>query len=376
MVKVVHMVTVSKSIDLMAGQLEYLRDNGFEIHLVSSKGSKGIFNGIVKHEIEMKREISLIHDFLSLYKIIKLFRKLKPDIVNAGTPKAALLGIIAAFICRVPNRIYTCRGLRLETLRGLKKYILKMTEILTSKLATEVLAISPSLRLELIDRKLVKPNKVKVLGNGSSNGIDESKFVPEKDSAKLWALKKELGIRKEDKVIGYFGRLVKDKGVEDLYVTFQLLKQDNPRLKLLLIGSLEIEDSISQSVLEGIKTDPQIILLPHQKKLLLYYQVLDLFIFPTHREGFGNVSIEAQLLGTPVICSDATGARDTLKEGVSGLIFKKQDVNDMYKKIELLLNNMQLKKEMSLEATQFVKDNFSNKIIWRELIDFYNKLSN
>lgn len=366
--KIFHLVTVSKSIPLMKGQIEFLRNKGLDVHIVSDDGKElrsyeeGVF-----HSVSMKRDISLLSDIKSLLQMIKLFLKEKPYIVNSGTPKAGLIGTLAAFITRRPIRIYTVRGLRLETVSGLKYKILYFMEKLAMHCATDIIAISQSLKEKIIFLNLANEEKIKVLGYGSSNGIQIEKFIM-KDNKISEEYKKQL---ENNFIIGYVGRIVKDKGIEELIEAFKIILGKSYNVKLMVIGSVEKGNAISDKDYLFLKNNPNVLLIDHVSNPISYYNNMYLFVFPTHREGFGNVSIEAQALKVPVITTNVTGAIDTVVDGKTGFIVEKGSVEAIANKIEKLINNEKLRSKLGENGRIHAKNKFSNEIIWNDMEKMY-----
>jgi len=373
--KVIHMVTVSKSLVLMDGQLQYLMENNYKIGVVSSPGKQlDALEVDFKKAIPMSREISPLRDLKSLFKLTVYFRREKPDIVNTGTPKAGLLGIIASFLNRVPTRIYTLRGLRLETESGLKRKILWLAEKIACTLATEVICISPSLLNEAKKLNLISGKKGIVLGFGSSNGIQLDKY-PHKNKIKsrIIELKSELGIGDEDFVLGYVGRIVKDKGIEELLKCFDELQSKYENCKLLIVGGYDQETQPNSALKQRIEGNNKIIHVGYKENPSLYYYLMDVLIFLTYREGFGNVSIEAQASGTPVITTNVTGAIDTVVDNVTGFIVPEKDYKKALHKIEKIKKNPTLKKQMGKKGRERAFEKFSSNIIWDALNELYKK---
>ncbi|TVT28916.1 glycosyltransferase family 4 protein [Salinicoccus cyprini] len=372
--EVIHLVTVSKSLYLLRGQLEYLKNKGYKISLASSPGKELTdFNETSrKYTIPMEREISVFKDVFSLIRLLKLFLNKQPLIVNSGTPKAGLLGILSAYLTNVPIRIYTMRGLKLQTTKGVKFYVLWLMEKLCCTLATDVLCISKSIQEEVIKLKLVTRDKTVVLGNGSSNGINISLY-PEKFNTK------ELVIDNYNHnlfTLGYIGRLVKDKGIDDVIQVYQSFKNLGYSCQLLLVGSIEEGDPISKESYDAIKEDKNIVYLPHLYNPSKYYYLIDVFLFLTAREGFGNVSIESQAASTPVIAYNVTGAKDTIQNGKTGFIIDKGNVEEVLEKAIYFYNNRAILQKYGENSREFVLNNFSNEVVWDEMDQFYQKRIN
>lgn len=366
--KIFHLVTVSKSISLMKGQIEYLRDKGLDVHIVSSEGEEQkIYPSNIVHVINMEREISIKNDIKSLYNMIKLFIKEKPQIVNSGTPKAGLIGTLAAFITRRPVRMYTVRGLRLETVTGLKYKILYAMEKLAMFCATDVIAISESLKKRIVSLGLEKKENISVLGYGSSNGINLDDYNKNDDYIPV-TIANQL---ENHFVIGYVGRIVKDKGIREVVEVFKILKLKGYLVKLLVVGEIEEDDSIDKKYFNFLESNDDVILTGQVNKPVCYYNHMDVLLFPTYREGFGNVSIEAQAVEVPVITSNATGAQDTVDDEQTGFIVDIGDYKAMANKTETLMNNEILRQRLGTNARVRVAKRFKSEIVWKHLETIY-----
>lgn len=366
--KIFQLVTVSKSIPLMKGQIEYLRDKGLDVHVVSSEGpEQNRYSSDITHVVNMEREISLKNDLKSLINMIRLFKKEKPHIVNSGTPKAGLIGTLAAFITKRPVRIYTVRGLRLETATSFKYKILYAMEKLAMFCATDVISVSYSLRDKILELNLTKSDKIMVLGNGSSNGVDLSIYNKENNNIPK-SIKKELST---NFVIGFAGRIVRDKGIYELIEAFKELQNKHLNIKLLVLGDFEKSNSISKKDYNYLVNNKDVILTGHVNSTANYFNHIDVLVLPTYREGFSNVSIEAQAVGIPVITTNATGAIDTVEDGVTGFIVEKGNINEIVKNIETLLKNQHLKEQMGENARKRVEEYYSNEVVWTFLENMY-----
>ena len=370
--KIIHIVTSDKSLILMDGQIEYLRQNGLDASVISSPGKHYEDYESPKYAINMEREISILRDIKSLIKLVIYLKKEKPLIINYGTPKASLLGAIAGLITGVPNRIYTIRGLRLETMTGYNLRLFILIEKLIVLISTEIIAISPSLKDKLVRLNLTHNKEISVLGNGSSNGLNPAySEISEQDKKISKIISEKLSI--EDKfVFGFVGRINQDKGINELVEAFTELKLDNS--VLLLIGDIEESNKVKETTLDKIKKNNEIIHIGHQSNLKPYYLCMDIFVFPTHREGFGNVSIEAQAMGVPVICSNATGAIDTIEEGLTGEYFQSYDKNSLKLLMKKMYENPGLIKIYRNNSSKFVQSKFDREIIQSSLLKKYISL--
>lgn len=374
--EVVHMVTSANSVGLMKGQLSYLIKSGFNVTVITSPGSS-LYEAKTKEKInvkaiEMERTISPLKDFIALIKIIIYFLRVRPDICNSGTPKAGLLGMIAAWISRVPVKVYTVRGLPLEGASGFKKKILTLTERIACFCADKVICISPSIEKKIIDLKISTNDKTIVFGAGSSNGLQiEDYRLTKETEIEIKEIQKKNNLNRYDFIIGYVGRINNFKGVEELVDVFENLQKQYKKIALLLVGKKEEKDSISDEINEKIINNPHIIEIGRVDNPVPYYYIMDILAFPTHREGFGNVSIEAQATGTPVITTNATGAIDTVVDGVTGYIIDVGDTQALQKAILKLMKNPNLIETLGENGKKRVEKEFDSRIIWNGLEKLY-----
>jgi len=356
-------------------QVEFIRDNGYDVKVVCNKDFESPYEGLEVEHIPFEREISPFKDIKTLFQLSKYLRKENPDIIHFSTPKAGLLGMTAGFICGIKTRIYMIRGLRLETATGYKKMILNTTEKIACTFSTHVMVISDSMEHEVIRMNLTKKNKIVRIGKGSSSGIDLNRFNPSNiDDDHLNELQGKLDIHDEDFIMGYAGRLTKDKGIDLLIESFQKLHEMNSDLKLLLIGDFESSDPLKQESENIIHQHPSIIYVPYTDGMDHYYSLMDLFILPTYREGFSNVSIEAQSMGVPVVTFDSTGASDTVEHGKTGLITESKSVDGLVKAIGELIRNDTKRKEMARVSRGYIAENFDRNLMHQKLLNFYNSI--
>jgi glycosyltransferase involved in cell wall biosynthesis len=376
---IIHAVTSSLSVNLMRGQLSYLREQGFDVNLISSNGKELI---AAEHNervrilpVNIVREISPFSDILSLIKLIYLINKIKPCLTNVSTPKAGLLGGIASWTTRVPIRIYTMRGLRFETASGWKRRLLILMEKISCGCAHKVICISNSMREQAIEYKLTTPDKIIILGSGSSNGIDISRFKKTVILEKaIEDIRTHLGILSTSIIIGFVGRLTKDKGIVELLEAYKSLQINYPQIKLLLVGDFEDGDSLGDFEKDWIKQDKNILNVGFVSDPVPYYYLMNMLAFPTYREGFGNASLEAAAAGVPVVTTNATGAIDTVVDGLTGYIVPVGNVERLTGALRMLLENKSLAKQMGQHGLERVETDFQSVKIWSELADLYKKM--
>ncbi|MBC1936765.1 glycosyltransferase family 4 protein [Listeria grandensis] len=374
MTKLLMGVTSSISLQLLRGQLEYFSKQGYDVHLICSPSGEidqMLPENITVHNVRMTREISPFSDLLSLLRIIMIYLKVRPDITNVSTPKASLLCMIAAFLTRTPTRIYSVIGLRFETCTGKKRKLLHFIEKLVCKLSTTCLAVSPSLKEVLVEERLASREKIRVLGSGSYNGLDLAEF--QLDAAEVARLKKRYVPDNQHKVIGYVGRLTKDKGIDDLVAAFTELAAEHTNLKLLLVGDFEAGDMVSPLTQKRIEEHPHIVKTGFVPKTASYYRLMDVFILPTYREGFGNVILEAAAANVPVITTNVTGAKDAIIPNETGLLVEAGHIADMKKALMTLLEDNELAEKLSENGRMRVGREFRSEIIWQQLDKVYRE---
>jgi glycosyltransferase involved in cell wall biosynthesis len=357
---------------LLTGQLAYFQQHGYEVFAVASPGEDlevvAQREGVRVVPLPMAREISPLHDLRSLYSFVRLLRKLRPDVVVAGTAKAGLLGMLAAWVTRVPARVYILHGLRLETTQGFKRRILSWAERITSACSQRVICISHSLAEVYRQLGLTSPDKQRVLGRGSSNGIRAERFLSTPERQKQAAeIREKWKIPADAPVVGFVGRLVRDKGVVDVIDAFDILLEQFPNARLLMLGEFESGDPIPQEYVRRIQSDPRIIYPGFVDEPAPYYAAIDVLAFPTYREGFGNVVIEAGAAGKPSVVYAATGAIDTVRDGITGKAVQLGDRQALAAAIADYFHDPALRAQHGASAVDFAVNEFRPEQIWAEL---------
>jgi glycosyltransferase involved in cell wall biosynthesis len=349
----------------------------YEVHAVSSPGERMSEvkqrEKVITHAILMTRTISPWQDLKSLVQLIKLMRAERPAIVHTHTPKAGIVGMLAAKLSGVPVRLHTVAGLPLLEASGLKRSLLNVVEKITYGCATKVYPNSTKLREIIIAEKFCTKNKLKVIGNGSSNGIDTCHFSPESVSPEIrCALKEKIGIKNTDIVFCFIGRMVKDKGVEELVKAFLINFETNKNLKLILVGPFEKKlDPLDPEVEHIILHHPNIHFADFQKEVRPYFSITDIFVFPSYREGFPNVILQAGAMGLPCIVSNINGCNEIIEHNVNGLIIPVKNTQAVAGAMHQLAENGVQRTQMASVARNMIIARYNQKFIWEELLKEY-----
>lgn len=370
-------ITAPGSVVLLDGQLNYFKEKGYKTYLLAPNHPRVIAycekEGCVHLPIDIEREISLLKDFKTLYQIFKHFRKIKPDVINLGTPKVSLLGMIVAKVLGVKNRIYTCRGFRFEHERGKKKDILIFMEKWTSAWAHKIICISESVKQLGLEHAIFPESKTVVIHKGSSNGFDLTRFSPASIlPANKSNLREEIGLTNQNFVYGFVGRLVDRKGIKELYLAFEELYDANANLRLLIVGPIEYEQVSDKTLIEKMNNHPGIRMVGSQKDVPLFLSLMDVFILPAWWEGFGNVSVQAAAMGLPVISTDVTGSRDAVCNNFNGILIEPKAIDKLKKGMLELFQDEKLRMTLGKNGLIWAQ-NFDSEIIWKGMDDLFSQ---
>lgn len=364
-------VTSPQTCLILSGRIRTLREAGFRVSLLAAPGQllerTGRDEQAHAYPVPMERGISPFADAVSLFHIWRLLRHLKPDIVEFSTPKAGLLGSLAALMCQIPARVYLLRGLKLETARGLKMRILLWAERIASYCAHSVICNSRSLRARALALGIAPASKLIVLGEGSSRGVDLARFAP-----CVSDIRERLGIPREAPVIGFVGRLTADKGIPELLEAFAAILDRKPCAYLLLVGWFDAaEDALDVGVRARIDGHPRIVCTGFVTDAAPYYRAMDLMVLPSWREGFPNVILEAAATGIPVIATYCTGSRDAVVPEVTGLLIPPGYPEAICEAVLGLLSDPDCRRRMSTAARRWVVENYEDQRVLGMAVAFY-----
>lgn len=368
------------ALGFLQGQVQYFQRKGFDVKVVCPKRRDEEWEvtrpeGIPILEVPMEREIALWRDLVSLWRLWRILRANRPTITNVGTPKAGLLGGLVAWLNRVPCRIYTLHGLRFETAHGLHRRLLIWAERLACGFAHRVVCVSHSVRQKAIASRLATPKRMIVLGAGSCNGVDTSRFtVTHQLMRRAAQVRRQLGIPLRAPVVLFVGRLTRDKGIPELTKAFSQLVARFPELRLLLVGCFEDGDSLPTETRQFLETHPHVIFAGAVQDTPAYYATSDILVLPSHREGLPTVVLEAQAIGIPVVGSSATGIVDVVADGETGLLFPVGDVPALTEAIARLIVDGAFATRLGLAGQEQVRTKFQQERIWEALCQEYRRV--
>ena len=377
--KLIRVTTIPNSLGkLLTGQLHYM-SKYYDVIGVSSGGSA--LEDVRKQEgvpviaVELTRKITPIKDLKSVYGLYKIFKKEKPFIVHSHTPKAGTAAMLAAKLAGVPHRLHTIAGLPLLEATGTKRTILNLVEKITYACATKIYPNSFGLQDIIIKEKFTRKDKLTVIGKGSSNGIDTNHFNPDLYSAAdNLKLRTELGFAPEDIVFTFVGRLVADKGINELILAFKKLAAIKKNVKLLLVGTFETElDPLNKASLDYIYNNDTVLGIGWQEDVRPYFAISDALTFPSYREGFPNVVMQAGAMKLYSIVTDINGCNEIIQEGVNGTIIPVKDADALYAK---MLQFYDHKEELYNPDTcrAIMVKNYERSYIWEQLHQEYISL--
>lgn len=371
-------ITAPPSVDLIVGQLNFLKQSGFEVALLAPDDSR-VRNyckkeGVRLIPIVIERNISPLKDLITLFKLIHVFRKERPNIINLGTPKISLLGLLAGRITRVPYRIYTCRGFRFEHEVGWLKKLLITLEKVTASCAHKVFCISKSVKDLGVELRIFDDKKSRLINKGSSNGVDLTLFdVVSISVVRKKELLKQLNIENKF-VYGFVGRLVDRKGLREMYDAFVEVYNCDSSARLVVVGRPFWDQISDRGVIDRMNTHPGIVMAGFVPldKVPYYLSLMDVFLLPAHWEGFGNVLIQAAAMGIPIVATEVTGVKDAVSKDYNGILVEKGNHKDLVAAMKNLKNNNSLKLDLGRNGIVW-SENFKPELIWQGYVDLYNE---
>lgn len=381
--KLLRLTTVPISLRLLlTGQMHYMRQNGLEVIMVSADGPE---REVVQREegcphriIPFTRTITPLQDLRCLWQLIMMMRELRPDIVHTHTPKAGLLGMLAARILGVPVRIHTIAGLPFMTATGFKRRLLMAMERLTYWGAQHVWPNSPSMLAYVRQQGLCPQRKLDIIGHGSTNGIDLGVFSPEAVSeARREAVRHQIGYQTDSTYLMAIGRVVRDKGIPELVAAFTRLRPHNQKIKLVLVGPLEEERSeelLPPDTLHSIRQHPDILHVHWTDDVPAFLTVADLLVHASHREGFPNVLLQAGAMRCPIVCSAIPGNIDIVENNVTGLTFPVGDAKALKEVLQRALWEEAMMRQMTTNLREIVAQRFERNTIHQALFEKYQTL--
>lgn len=375
MPKLFRLTTADISLDaLLKGQLQYLSQHFEVVGVASDTGALQKVSereGVRTIDVPMHREISLLADLKSLWALIKLFRRERPDIVHANTPKASLLGMVAAMLCGVRHRIYTVTGLRFETTRGFLRLVLKTMERITCLCATKVIPEGDGVKATLLREGITRKPMQKIL-NGNINGVNLEWYDRTVDVVERAA---EVRGDSTGFTFVFIGRIVGDKGINELVGAFEQLSAERNDVRLMLVGRFEDElDPLPASTKQTIEQNEKIHFVGYQSDVRPYLAASDVLVLPSYREGFPNVVLQASAMGLPVIVTDVNGSDEAITQGVNGVIVPKYNAEALYEAMTVMVGDREKTQQMASVAREMVAERFDQRDVWAATAEMYNNL--
>jgi glycosyltransferase involved in cell wall biosynthesis len=365
---------------LLPGQMQFMQQNGFDVLMISADGPE--LNEVIVNEgcrhmvVPMTRKITPLQDLKCLIQLIRIIKKEKPDIVHSHTPKAGLLGMLAAKFCGIKIRIHTVAGMPLMVEKGFKLKLLSFIEKLTYWAANEVWPNSNSLYSYIEKHGFTSVKKLRIISKGSTNGINISRFNQNVlDEKIIQQVKASIQYDNNFTYLLCIGRLVADKGIVELVQVFTAIQKQQPQVKLIVVGDFESSlDPLPEATLQAIQEHPAIIHIKWTQQVEYFMHIANLFVFPSHREGFPNVLLQAGAMQLPIVCSQIPGNIDIVTHQQTGLIFERANEAMMQEQIEYALTHRQQMTEMAGQLQQIVIADYRRENIWQNILATYNSL--
>ena len=390
--KLIRVTTSDISLDtLIKGQLHFMNQHYEVVGLSNNTGrlmNVSEREGVRVIEVPMHREISLDADLKCLWKLCKIFKRERPFIVHANTPKGSLLAMMAAKLACVPHRIYTVTGLRYQGAQGMLRWILMTMERITCFCATKVIPEGNGVKMALEHDHITK-KPLKVVLNGNINGIDTEYFsaesvarvdetqpTPTDVANKRAAIRASLGLSADDFAFVFVGRIVGDKGMNELAACMRQLQGSHPKCKLILVGRFETEfDPLDNGIEDFFKSASNVVYVGYQKDVRPYFLVADALVFPSYREGFPNVVMQAGSMKLPSIVTDINGCNEIVTDGINGKIIPPRDSEALLKMMENFLDDLTATNSMARNARTIIQSRYEQRQVWEALREEYGKLN-
>ena len=387
--KIIRITTADISLDgLLKGQLKFLNQY-FEV--VGVAKDTGVLQKVREREgirvvdAPLERPISLLKDFKALWFLYRLFRKEKPWCVHANTPKGSLLAMMAAWFAYVPHRVYTVIGLRYQGAHGIFRIILKGMEICTCLCANKVIPEGNGVK-QILQEDHITKKELNVILNGNINGVDIDYFSPDHFTAETRIkgkpytgnkeeIRQDLNLSKNDFVFIFIGRIVGDKGMNELSDSMKRFQKESKNVKLLLVGRFESElDPLKSGNEDFLRNNPDVRFVGYQTDVRPFFIAADVLVFPSYREGFPNVVLQAGAMGLPSIVTNINGCNEIIKEGQNGKIFPSKDADALFKEMNWCIENKDLIKVMASQSRKMIVDRFRQEEVWKATLKEYEKL--
>jgi len=380
-IRLVHITTVWQTLRFFSGQIGFMRAQGIAVTAIASPHERlqwfGETQGIKVHGVPMLRSIAPLHDLRALIALVRVLQEIRPTIVHSHTPKGGLLGMIAAWLCRIPVRVYHLHGLPLVTAHGMKRRLLWMSDWLACRLAHQVLCVSASLRDLVIAEGLCPQAMVKTLHHGSINGVDaKGLYNPHGyGSEERRKTRAQYDIPPDALVVGYVGRIVRDKGVAELVTAWQSLRNLFPAAHMLVVGQAEPQDPVPAAAMQAMSCDPRIHRTGHViEGLPELYLAMDVVALPSYREGMAVVPLEAAAMQLPVVATRIPGCVDTVVDGQTGTLVAPGDADALAEALHQYLADPELRQRHGAAGRNRVLDRFRQEDIWEATYAEYQRL--
>jgi lipopolysaccharide/colanic/teichoic acid biosynthesis glycosyltransferase len=374
--KLLYVATSDRFWPFLTGQAAYMKERGFDLHAASSPGplldAFAASQGAQAWPVPMRRGFSPLADLLALWRLWRVIRRIKPDVVHAHTPKAGLLSALAARAAPAPVVVYTLHGLIWQTRKVWRRWLLICLDRLACHLAHQTLSVSESIRRQAIAFGLAPPGRILVPANGSANGIDFERFDRSRfDVQGLGKLRRQYGLPDQALVMGFVGRLVPDKGIPALQSAWTRLRDRFPQLHLLLAGDTEEHDPLPTALLTKLRLDPRVHFTEWQTNMPEHYCLMDLLVLPSRREGMPYAVLEAAAMGLPSAAFACDGVVDAVDHGVTGLLVSPGDAEALAAACARLLTDADLRLRLGRQARERAHRLYPQKPLWRNVYQVY-----